>query len=175
MNCSENNSSMNFDLKDLNAIIRIPSLYKSVDEKEIGRIINKENDFQFRDELLAFIIQNPNDNVLIDTVNPYKYILVSSITPYIVIDSNSFYYTIDHERSISCSKPNNDSTYYVGSKMGIIGNFKFIESKYQRAREGRQRIGYTYIISSEAKTIGISFYSPEIQDVRQYINTIKKK
>ena len=175
MNCSVHNRLMDYDLKELDAIIRIPCLYKSVDEKEIKRIINKENDSRIRDELLTFIIQNPNENLLIDTTNPYKYILISTITPYVVIDSNTFYYWIDHQRSLSSSKPFGDSQYYVGSKMGRIAHFKFIESKYQRGSEGKQRIGITYIISSEAKTIGIGFFSPEIQDVRQYINSIKRK
>jgi len=173
MNCNENNNVMNLELKELDAIIKLPGQYKSVEVTEIGRIIY--NDSLFRDELLAYLFQNPDDIVLIDTVNPYRYIVVSSITPYIVIDSNTFYYLVDHERSFSGSSPDSDSTYYVGSKMGSLGPFKFIESKYQIASNGRRRIGYSYILSSEEKTMGISFYSPGVQDVRQYINTIQKK
>lgn len=176
MNCNDDKAGfVDYDLRELDATIRIPGLYKSVDGKEAGRIINKEYDSEFRDELSDYIIRNPDDQMLIDTLNPNKFIVVSAITPYVVIDNNSFYYTIDHERSISGSKQSNDATYYVGSKMGSVGTFKFIESMYRRAAGGRLRIGYTYLISSEAKTISISFYSPEKQDVRQYINTIRKK
>lgn len=176
LGCHEKDGLMNYELKKLGAVIKIPDSYKPVTEKDIERIIYKKRDSGFKNDLLRMCRLNPKCEFLIDTLNPYKFIMTSEITPYFKIDSNAFYFTIDHEPSISSSSPNiSDSVYYVGSKMGSFSDFKFIESKYLRKLNAYKRISYNYMISSDKKIIGIGFYSPEEQDVRRFINTIKKK
>ncbi len=166
---------MNYNLKEIGAVIKLPNSYKLADKNNIHRIVHQQTQEKIKDELTKWLLSGPGE-LLIDTLNPYKFIIVSKITPYVPIDSNSFYFVIDHERSLSSSKPNiNDSTYYVGSKMGSIAGFKFMESKYRRTSNNNMRIAYSYMISSKEKTIGIGFYSPAEQDVKPFVNSIKKE
>lgn len=176
LGCHKKDGLMNYDLKKLGAVIEIPDSYKPVTEKDIERIIKKKNDLGFKNDLLRILHLNTKCEYLVDTLNPYKFIMTSEITPYFKIDSNAYYFIIDHERSISSSSPKvEDSVYYVGSKMGSVADFKFIESKYLRKLNAYKRINYSYMISSGKKIIGFAFYGPEEQDVSRFINTIKKK
>ena len=177
MSCNTDEYLISHELKNIEATIQLPNVYKTVKANDIERIISREGDSTFKNELLEFHVSNPEDELLVDTLNPYKFITISNIKPPVTIDTSFFYLIIDHERSISSSNSNVvDSTYYVGSKMGSVGKMKFIESKYLRQdSNGRKRIGYTFLISNEAKTIGIRFYNPEEENVFQYINSIKKR
>lgn len=177
LSCHTDDYLKSHELKNLEATIHLPNIYKAVKENDIERIISLEGDSTFKNELLGFYVLNPEDELLIDTLNPYKFITISEIKPHVTIDTSTFYLIIDHERSISSSNSNVvDSTYYVGSKMGSVAKMKFIESKYMRQdSSGKKRIGYTFLISNEAKTIGIRFISPKEENVIQYINSIKKK
>ena len=175
LSCENNSKYEDFELHSLKATLQLPISYKVVNDKGISAVINKVEDSQFRSQLLSLLKQNPEDILLVDTLNPYYYILISDITPSIEIDSNSFYYIIDKERLKSCTEPKIDSTYYVGSKMGESNGIKFIESKYLRYdNKKRQRIGHVFLLTSEQTTTAISFFSPEEQNATKYIETIKK-
>ncbi|RZJ49968.1 MAG: hypothetical protein EOO44_17295 [Flavobacterium sp.] len=169
---------MNYELPKLKAEIKIPDSYKPVDNIDINRIISRPDDIGFREEMLNFYKTNPKTKLLIDTLNPYSFIMISEISEYVPIDSNSFYGTIEYERNRSSSSPAvEDSTYYVGSKIDSVPNFKFLTSKYERKLNGRHRFSHLFIISSKNKTLGISFYSPtdEKRKVMRYIKTIKER
>jgi hypothetical protein len=174
--CGENSGLMNYKLKEIEAVIKLPNSFKPIGQEDVLRAIDKKKDPGFKNGALQFQQLNPNSEMLIDTVDPYKFIMISKITPYAPIDSNSFYFLIDRERSRSSSKPDiNDSTYYVGSKMGAIGAFKFIESKYKRTSNNMTLVVYSYMITSDKKSTGIAFYGPKEQDVRVFVNSIKKE
>ena len=174
--CDADTNLKGFELDSINATIELPRSYKVVNEIEIKTIINKVEDTLFRNELLSFIMLNSEDILLVDTLNPYKFILISDIKPRIEIDSTSFYYIIDKERQKSCTEPKVDSTYYIGSKIGNYNGIKFIESKYLRYDNNkRQRFGYVFVITSEQTSIGISFFSPEDQETEKYIESINRK
>ena len=174
ISCQKKGNCMNYDLKKIGAIISLPNSYRLVDSNQLDLIVNKKDDEAFKGELKDFYIKNPNKQLLIDTLNPYNFILLSVITPYVPIDTNTLYFVIERERSLSSSSPNvSDSAFYVGSKMDSISNFKFIVSKYKRTKFNKKRIGYNYMISTDRKTIGIAFYSPEEQETRPFINSIK--
>jgi len=86
------------------------------------------------------------------------------------------YVLLDNERKKSSSGPEvNDSTYFVGARIDSTSSFKFIEFKYTRKSGNKHRTGYTFMISNNTHTSGISFFSPEEQDVRKYLKTIAKK
>jgi hypothetical protein len=139
--CHNKDGLMDYELTELGAVIKIPDSFKSVTEKDIVGIVFKENDLELKNDLLKVYKLNPKCKFLIDTLDPYKFIMTAEITPSFKIDSNALYFIIDHERSISSSSPNiNDSVYYVGSKMGSIAGFSFIESKYLRKLNAKKRI-----------------------------------
>ncbi|MEO7214722.1 hypothetical protein, partial [Mucilaginibacter sp.] len=130
--CREKSSLTTYNLKEIGAVIKLPASYKAADRNNIDRLINKQADENIKNEFTKRLLSDTGSKLLIDTLNPLKFIFISKITPYAPIDSNSFYFIIDHERSRSSSKPDiNDSTYYVGSKMGSVSGFKFMESKYR--------------------------------------------
>ncbi|MCF8372741.1 MAG: hypothetical protein K9H64_14045 [Bacteroidales bacterium] len=172
--CKEKATLQELKIDTICSIIKIPSVYKKVEESDIRKFINQKEDELFRDELLNFASQNSEDLLLLDTLNPFKFILISEIIPSIQIDSIMFWLIIDQEREKSCNEPKPDSTYYVGSKLKILKNIKYIESKHvSHDRFNRQRVGYSFIISANNKTVGIGFFGPEEQDISNYINSIE--
>lgn len=92
------------------------------------------------------------------------------------IDSNSFYYSIYFQRKNFNKKYDNDSAYFLGSKMGSVGDIKYIDSEYIKSSEDSiiQCIYNSYIISTIDKLLGICFYSPYEQNVDIFINSIMK-
>lgn len=173
--CVEKDTFLKYDLEPLKASIKLPGTYSPLNKGRLDRILNHEEDQGFKDELLSLVQGNKNIKVMIDTINPYKFILIEEKVSYVRIDTMAMYILIDSERKKSSSRADvSDSIYFVGSKLDRIGRFRFIESKHTRKSGNRQRIGYSFIISDDAYTSGISFFSPEEQDSRKYITTISK-
>ncbi|MGK0448395.1 MAG: hypothetical protein ACJA2M_002185 [Polaribacter sp.] len=171
--CSDNLNLKEFNLKSLNTTIELSSSYKIVGKKELSAVVYKEQDSQFRTELFGFLEQYPDDVLIVDTLNPYKFIVISDIKPSFKIDSIAFIYLVSKARLASSSEPKIDSTYYVGSRMGETNGLKFLESKYQ-LYDGinRQRISYSFIITSKQTTIQIVFNSPKDQNIIQSIKSM---
>lgn len=46
------------------------------------------------------------------------------------IDSNSVFYSICFQRKNLIRKYDNDSAYFLGSKMGSVGDIKYIDLEY---------------------------------------------
>jgi hypothetical protein len=171
--CSDNLNLKEFNLKSLNTTIELSSSYKIVGKKELSAVVYKEQDSQFRTELFGFLEQYPDDVLIVDTLNPYKFIVISDIKPSFKIDSIAFIFLVSKARLASSSEPKIDSTYYVGSRMGETNGLKFLESKYQ-LYDGinRQRISYSFIITSKQTTIQIVFNSPKDQNIIQSIKSM---
>jgi len=173
--CIEKDNFLEYDLETLRATIKLPNTYGSVSKERLDKILNHKEDQRFKDELLGLIQRKENVKMLIDTINPYKFILITENVSYVKIDTTSMYIQVDDERKKSSSRVDiNDSTYFVGSRLDSIGSFRFIESKHTRRSGNRWRTGYTFILSDNAHTSGISFFSPEDQDARKYVKTILK-
>lgn len=173
--CVEKDNFQEYNLETLGATIKLPGTYSPVNKERLNRILNHKEDQGFKDELLDLIQRKKNVKMLIDTINPYKYILITEKVSYVKIDTILMYIQIDDERKKSSSRADvNDSTYFVGSRLDSIGSFRFIESKHTRKSGNRRRIGYTFMISDDTHTSGISFFSPEEQDARKYVKMIFK-
>ena len=173
--CREKDNFQEYNLEALGATVKLPGTYSPVNKERLNRILNHKEDQGFKDELLSLIQRKKNIKMLIDTINPYKFILITEKVSYVKIDTILMYIQIDDERKKSSSRADvNDSTYFVGSRLDSIGSFRFIESKHTRTSGNRRRIGYTFMISDDAHTYGISFFSPEEQDARKYVKTIFK-
>lgn len=174
--CIEKDNPLEYDLETLGATIKLPNTYVPVSQERLDRILNHKEDQRFNDELLGVIQRKKNVKMLIDTINPYKFILITENISYVKIDTLSMYIQIGDERKKSSSRADiNDSTYFVGSRLDSIGSFRFLECKHTRKSGNRRRVGYTFMISDNAHTSGISFYSPEDEDARKYVKTIFKK
>jgi hypothetical protein len=174
--CVEKDNFQEYNLETLGVSIKLPRTYRPVNKERVDRILNHKEDQGFKNELLSLIQRKKNVKMLIDTINPYKFILITEKVPYVKIDTISMYIQIDDERKKSSSRADvNDSTYFVGSRLDSIGSFRFIECKHTRKSGNRRRIGYTFMISDDAHTSGISFFSPEEQDARKFVKTILKK
>lgn len=174
--CIEKDNPLEYDLETLGATIKLPNTYVPVSQERLDRILNHKEDQRFKDELLGVIQRKKNVKMMIDTINPYKFILITKNISYVKIDTFSMYIQIDDERKKSSSQADiNDSTYFVGSRLDSIGSFRFLESKHTRKSGNTRRVGYTFMISDNAHTSGISFYSPEDEDARKYVKTIFKK
>lgn len=175
LSCEDNKLTSRFNLKPLDATIELPSSYINIDTSNFQNFVFNERDSLYRRELYNDLKNNAYDFYLIDSLNYKRFILIAEIEPYERIDSSLFWFIIDRERKISSSKPTIDSTYFIGSKMGGVGDFPYIESKYCRLGTlNRKRYGYVFTISSEKKSLGICFFSPEDQDVKPFINSIRK-
>lgn len=162
-------------METLRATIKLPNTYLPVSTERLNIILNQREYQQFKDELLDLIQRNKNVKILLDTINPYKFILIKENVSYVKIDTVSMYTLIDNERKKSSPRTDiNDSTYFIGSRLDSVGSYRFIESKHTRKSGNRGRTGYTFIISDNAHTSGISFFSPEDQDARQFVKTIFK-
>jgi len=173
--CVEKDNFLEYNLETIRATIKLPDTYGPVSKERLDKILNHKEDQRFKDELFGLIQAKKNVKMLIDTVNPYKFILITENVSYVKIDTTSMYIQIDAERKKSSSRVDiNDSTYFVGSRLDSIGSFKCMESKHTRRSGNRRRNGYTFMISDNAHTSGISFFSPEDQDARKYVKTILK-
>lgn len=173
--CIEKGNFLEYNLETLRATIKIPASYSPVSKERLNRILYHKEDQGFKEELLGMMQRKKNIKLLIDTINPNKFILITEKVSCIKIDTISMYILLDSERKKSSSRADvNDSTYFVGSKLDSIRSFKFIEFKHTRKSRNRRRIGYTFVISDDLHTSGISFFGPEDQDARKYVKTILK-
>ena len=146
-----------------------------MNKERMDRMLSDKSDVNYKNELLNFSQTNAGVEFLIDTLNPYKFILIKEKVSYVKIDTNTLYLIVDKERRQSSSTPDiMDSIFYVGSRIDSIANFKFIESKHNRKSGTKQRIGYSFVISTDTHTTGISFYGPQEQEAVKYIQTIQR-
>lgn len=175
LSCANKQSTIKFDLKSLGAIIELPGSYVNIDTTYFHNFIFNIRDSLYIKDLYKNLKNIDHEYYLIDTLNYNRFILITNIEPYAKVDSNLFWFVIEKERKISCSKPTIDSTYYYGSKIGRVGELCYIESKYCRLSTlNRKRISYNFTISSDKKSLGISFFSPEDQNVKPFINSLRK-
>ncbi|MGM9475741.1 hypothetical protein ACS5PU_04890 [Pedobacter sp. GSP4] len=162
-------------MKNLKATISIPASYQLVNKERLDRVLPEKQDEGFKNELLNQSLTKPKLIFLIDTLKPNRYMMIQDQVPYTKIDTLTLYLLIDDERKKSSSTPEvNNSTFFVGSRMDSIKNFRFIESKHKRRSGNQTRIGYTFLISSDKNTTGISFFGNEEQNARAYVKTVKK-
>ena len=72
--CAEKDNLQEYDLETLGATIKLPNTYSPVSKERLNRILNHKEDQGFKNELLGLIQRKKNIKMLIDTINPYKYI-----------------------------------------------------------------------------------------------------
>jgi hypothetical protein len=172
--CKSHVDLQNYYLEYINATIKIPASYINMDHDTIVKRVSQRMDSSYVNYLIKTVLNKQGSTILADTTNYHKIILISPISNYVEIDSNSFYYSISYQRKNFNNMYDNDSAYFFGSKMGSVGDIKYIDSEYLKSSEDSiiQCIFNSYIISTIDKSLGICFYSPYEQDVGKFINSI---
>ena len=175
--CKSKLELQDYDLSYINASIKIPTSYVSIDPDTLKDRISKIKNSSYPTNAINSVFNKPGTILLADTTNYHKLILISPLKNFIEIDSNSFYLIIDYQRKTYNKMYDDDSAYFFGSKMGSVGSLKYIDSQYLKSGQDSiiQCIYNSYIISTDNKSLGISFYSPYEQDVSRFINSIEKK
>lgn len=156
------------------ASIILPPTYIEVTRDNLTELVWKPEDSTYCFQLKE-MFKDSCDQIFIDTTDYFRIAHFFSL-PYMPVDSNLFYETIQQQEGWTDVHGIGDTSKYKGSRILEFREFKSIESKYFRESHitGRQKHGYSFLVSMDSSSTGILFLSPEEMDAKRYVRTLRK-